>query len=65
LIVPQTFKENPFFSDKVLTKEFKHNPPKVEDPAQNKPNEHGITDAMLEFDSDLHLDPSVGIMLGK
>ncbi|KAF5314078.1 hypothetical protein D9611_006764 [Ephemerocybe angulata] len=52
-----TFKENPYFSDKTLKKEFKYKAPEV-DEAVNKPNEHGITDAMLEFDWFKHIEPS-------
>ncbi|KAG5728575.1 Protein SET [Termitomyces sp. T112] len=42
-----TFKENPYFTDKVLKKEFKHVPPPAA--ADEKPDEDGVTDSMLEF----------------
>jgi template-activating factor I len=41
------FKENPYFSDAVLKKEYKYNAPKPED--GDKPDEDGVTDAMLDF----------------
>ncbi|RXW22904.1 hypothetical protein EST38_g2952 [Candolleomyces aberdarensis] len=55
-----TFKENPFFTDKVLTKEFKHAPPKVEEANAHlhKPDENGISDAMLDFEWETHIEPS-------
>ncbi|KAG6889373.1 hypothetical protein C0995_001438 [Termitomyces sp. Mi166 len=42
-----TFKENPYFTDRVLKKEFKYVPPPAA--AGEKPDEDGITDSMLEF----------------
>lgn len=45
----------------MLKKEFKYKAPTVDDPAKNTPDENGITDAMLEFDSELHLEPSVSM----
>lgn len=42
-----TFKENPYFSDRVLKKEFKYHPPPVA--GDEKPDEDGITESMLEF----------------
>ncbi|RDB29109.1 Protein SET [Hypsizygus marmoreus] len=41
------FKENPHFTDKVLKKEFKYVPPPAA--ADEKADEDGITDSMLEF----------------
>ncbi|KAF8898431.1 hypothetical protein BD779DRAFT_1483917 [Infundibulicybe gibba] len=41
------FKENPHFSDTVLKKEFKYNPPPAS--ADETPDEDGITESMLEF----------------
>ncbi|KAJ6604279.1 hypothetical protein DFH09DRAFT_898847 [Mycena vulgaris] len=41
------FKENPYFTNTVLKKEYKYNaPPNVTD---DKPDEHGITETMLDF----------------
>ncbi|KAG6869152.1 hypothetical protein C0993_012251 [Termitomyces sp. T159_Od127] len=45
-----TFKENPYFTDRVLKKEFKYVPPPAA--ANEKPDEDGITDSMLEFSWD-------------
>jgi len=54
------FKENPYFHDRVLKKEFKYIPPKREGEKADlhKPDENGITDAMLEFDWNEHIEPS-------
>lgn len=41
------FKENPYFSDKVLKKEFKHVPPPAE--GDDKPDADGVTNSMLDF----------------
>ncbi|TFL06497.1 hypothetical protein BDV98DRAFT_559516 [Pterulicium gracile] len=41
------FKENPYFTDSVLKKEYKYTPPTAS--ADDKPDEDGITDAMLDF----------------
>ncbi|KAJ6574711.1 hypothetical protein B0H19DRAFT_609427 [Mycena capillaripes] len=47
LIRPQYFKENPFFTNTVLKKEYKYNtPPAV---TEDKPDENGITETMLDF----------------
>ncbi|KAF8971429.1 hypothetical protein BDZ97DRAFT_1913911 [Flammula alnicola] len=44
------FKENQFFTDKVLKKEYKYVPPPA---AENeKPDENGITESMLDFSWD-------------
>ncbi|KAG5654037.1 hypothetical protein H0H81_008053 [Sphagnurus paluster] len=42
-----TFKENPYFAEKVLRKEFKYVPPPAA--ADETPDADGITDSMLEF----------------
>ncbi|KAG6820755.1 hypothetical protein H0H93_012019 [Arthromyces matolae] len=42
-----TFKENPYFTDKVLKKEFKFVPPPAA--ANETPDADGITESMLEF----------------
>jgi template-activating factor I len=47
LSVLQHFKENQFFSNTVLKKEYKYAPPASA--ADDKPDENGITDAMLDF----------------
>lgn len=44
------FKENPYFTDSVLKKEFKYVPPPAA--AEDKPNEDGITESMLDFSWD-------------
>ncbi|EIN13651.1 hypothetical protein PUNSTDRAFT_94862 [Punctularia strigosozonata HHB-11173 SS5] len=49
------FKENPFFSDKVLTKEFKYVPPPAA--ANEKPDEEGITASMLDFSWERDVEP--------
>ncbi|KAF7784702.1 hypothetical protein Agabi119p4_867 [Agaricus bisporus var. burnettii] len=41
------FKENPYFANKVLTKEFKFVPPPAD--ADDKPDENGITNANIDF----------------
>jgi len=42
-----TFKENPYFADRVLKKEFKYVPPPAA--ASDTPDKDGITESMLEF----------------
>ncbi|KIY43764.1 hypothetical protein FISHEDRAFT_67583 [Fistulina hepatica ATCC 64428] len=42
------FKENPYFTDTVLKKQFKYVPPPAA--ADEKPDADGITDSMLDFD---------------
>ncbi|KAJ7770843.1 hypothetical protein DFH07DRAFT_805457 [Mycena maculata] len=41
------FKENPFFTNTVLKKEYKYSAP--DNVADDKPDENGITDTMLDF----------------
>jgi template-activating factor I len=53
----QHFKPNPFFSDAVLKKEYKFNMQATD--ASDKPDENGITDAMLEFSWDRDVEPQV------
>jgi hypothetical protein len=45
----------------VLTKEFKFVPPEQEaaQPDLQQPDENGITNAMLEFSWETHIEPSV------
>ncbi|KIM85488.1 hypothetical protein PILCRDRAFT_817515 [Piloderma croceum F 1598] len=50
------FKENPYFSDSVLKKEFKYVPPPAA--AQDKPDADGITESMLEFSWERDVVPS-------
>jgi len=50
------FKENPFFFDSILTKEFKYVPPAAI--ANETPDADGITDSMLEFSWDNDVQPS-------
>ncbi|KAI0757286.1 hypothetical protein C8Q80DRAFT_1245737 [Daedaleopsis nitida] len=49
------FKENPYFSNTVLKKEYKFVPPPVE--TEDKADENGITDAMLEFSWERDVEP--------
>ncbi|TFK76794.1 hypothetical protein BDN72DRAFT_806919 [Pluteus cervinus] len=50
------FKENPYFTDKVLKKEYKYVPP--ESAGDEKPDADGITDSMLEFSWEQHTKAS-------
>ncbi|KAJ7139758.1 hypothetical protein C8R44DRAFT_765333 [Mycena epipterygia] len=51
------FKENPFFTNTVLKKEYKYNaPPNV---ADDKPDEHGITETMLDFSWERDVEATV------
>ncbi|KAJ7081980.1 hypothetical protein C8R43DRAFT_1052513 [Mycena crocata] len=43
------FKENPFFTNTVLKKEYKYNAPANVAEADNKPDENGITPTMIDF----------------
>jgi template-activating factor I len=53
----QHFKENQFFSNRILKKEYKRIPtPSAE---SDKPDEHGITDSMLDFSWDRDVEMSV------
>jgi template-activating factor I len=57
----QYFKENQFFFDRVLKKEFKYVPPPS---AQNDvPGPDGITEAMIDFSWDRDVAISVGDLL--
>ncbi|KAF5377639.1 hypothetical protein D9615_005127 [Tricholomella constricta] len=51
-----TFKENPYFTDKVLKKEFKYVAPPAA--ADEKPDEDGVTESMLEFSWERDVVPS-------
>jgi template-activating factor I len=55
----QHFKPNPFFTDAVLKKEYKFNAPPAD--ANDKPDENGITEAMLEFSWDRDVEPQVRV----
>ncbi|KAF8521320.1 hypothetical protein JB92DRAFT_2565785, partial [Gautieria morchelliformis] len=48
------FKSNPYFSDDIITKEYKYLPPPAE---SDVPNADGITSTMLEFDWEQHVAP--------
>jgi len=50
------FKENPFFTEKVLVKEFKHVPPPAA--ATETPDDDGITESMLDFSWERDVKPS-------
>lgn len=57
----QYFKENPFFFDRVLRKEYKYVPPPS---AQNGvPDKDGITEAMLNFNWDRDVAITVSVLL--
>ncbi|EJF66430.1 hypothetical protein BD309DRAFT_914121 [Dichomitus squalens] len=49
------FKENPFFSNTVLKKEYKYVPPPVA--SEDKPDADGITETMLEFSWERDVQP--------
>ena len=53
----QYFKENPYFSNTVLKKEYKYVPPPVE--TNEKPDADGITESMLEFSWERDVQPQV------
>ena len=53
----QHFKENQFFHDKVLKKEYKYVTPAAAKDEQ--PDENGITDSMLDFSWDRDVEVSV------
>ena len=53
----QHFKENNFFADKVLKKEYKRVPPPAA--AGEEPDEDGITESMLDFSWERDVKPSV------
>lgn len=53
----QHFKENKFFNDRVLKKEYKYLPPPAAE--SEKPDENGITDSMLDFSWDRDVQISV------
>ena len=53
----QYFKENPFFSDPVLKKEYRYLPAGGAD--GEKKDEYGITDAQAAFSWDVNVDPQV------
>ena len=53
----QHFKENPFFSDSVLKKEYKYIP-HPEAPSET-PDENGITDSMVDFSWERDVEPTV------
>ncbi|KXN83617.1 Protein SET [Leucoagaricus sp. SymC.cos] len=50
------FKENPYFSNSVLTKEYKYIPPHTA--ADDKPDENGITDSMVDFSWERDIKPT-------
>ena len=55
--VSQHFGENPYFSDRVLRKEYRYVPP---DGAKDEiPDENGVTDSMTDFDWDRDVVPQV------
>lgn len=61
----QYFKENPYFTNTVLKKEYKFVPAPAA--ASEKADEDGITDSMLEFSWERDVEPQVryGASVGK
>ena len=53
----QHFKENPFFSDPVLKKEYRYSPSGRDD--DEKKDEYGITDAQAAFSWDFNVESQV------
>jgi template-activating factor I len=53
----QHFKSNPWFKDAVLKKVYKYTPPAGAD--KETPDEHGVTDAMLDFEWERDVDAEV------
>ena len=53
----QYFRENPFFSDPVLKKEYRYDPPSDAD--GEKEDEWGVTDAQSAFGWDVNVKPQV------
>ena len=53
----QHFKENPYFSNTVLKKEYKYVPPPVE--TDDQADADGITETMLEFSWERDVQPQV------
>ena len=53
----QYFKENPFFSDSVLRKQYGYDPPTNVD--DEKKDEWGVTDAQAAFSWDVNVAPQV------
>ena len=58
----QHFKENPYFSNTVLKKEYKYVKP--EGAASGQADENGITDAMFEFNWERDIVPQVRFEIG-
>ena len=51
------FKENPFFSSTLLKKEYKY--VQTEGAKAGKPDENGVTDAMVDFSWERDIGPQV------
>lgn len=51
------FKENPYFSNAVLKKEYKYVPPPAA--SADKPDADGITESMLDFSWERDITPQV------
>lgn len=58
-LATQHFKSNPYFTDSVLKKEYKHSPPPSA--ASEQPDEDGLTPSMLDFTWARDVKPSVRI----
>ena len=56
-MVLQYFRENPFFSDSVLKKEYRYHPKAGVD--DEKKDEWGVTDAQAAFSWDINVDAQV------
>ena len=57
----QYFKENPYFTNSVLKKEYKYIPPPAA--SSDKADEDGITEAMVEFSWERDVDPQVRVYI--
>ena len=53
----QYFRENPFFADPVLKKEYRYSPPTDIDGEEK--DEWGVTDAQAAFSWDTNVEPQV------
>lgn len=54
----QYFKENPYFSNTVLKKEYKYIPPPAA--ADDTPDEDGVTESMIDFSWERDIEIQVG-----
>lgn len=57
----QEFSENPYFSDKVLKKQFKYTPPEGTPTPGTGVDANGVSDAQEAFEWESHITPQVRI----